>query len=116
MEQLHSETVFSGHLFDVEGESEQECAERELSEEVGLQAEHWSQLHAIYPSPGFLGEKLTIFEATGLSENPGEADEEEQIEVVRLPLAEIDSALAGIEDAKTVVALLLLRDKVRGAV
>lgn len=170
MQQLHSEIVFSGHLFDValkrfrradgreverqvvehpgsvgivahdeehvhlvrqprepvgedglleipagtldvDGESERECAERELSEEVGLRAEHWSQLHAIYPSPGFLSEKLTIFEATGLSESPGEADEEEQIEVIRLPLAEIDSALAGIEDAKTLVGLLLLRDK-----
>jgi ADP-ribose pyrophosphatase len=99
---------------DVEGESERECAERELSEEIGLRAEHWSRLHAIYPSPGFLSEKLTIFEATGLSEKPGETDEEEQIEIVRLPLAEIDAALAEIEDAKTLVGLLLLRDKLRG--
>ncbi len=96
---------------DVDGESPLECAKRELSEEVGLAAERWHELHAIYASPGYLSEKLTIFEATGLSEQPGEADETEQIEVVRLPLAELDAALTKIEDAKTLVALLLLRDR-----
>jgi 8-oxo-dGTP pyrophosphatase MutT (NUDIX family) len=94
---------------DVEGESALECARRELREEVGLRAEHWVELHAIYPSPGFLSEKVTIFAATDLSAETGEADEDEQIEVVRLPLGEIDAALPEIEDAKTLVALLLLR-------
>jgi 8-oxo-dGTP pyrophosphatase MutT (NUDIX family) len=98
---------------DVEGESPLQCAERELSEEVGLQAERWSELQAIFPSPGYLSEKHTIFEATGLSPALGETDETEQIEVVRLPLAEIGSALAKIEDAKTLVGLLLLKDKLR---
>ncbi len=98
---------------DVAGESALECARRELSEEVGLAAEHWSQLHAIYASPGYISEELTIFEATGLSTQPGEADETEDIEVVRLPLAELDEAIAAIADAKTLVALLLLRDRLR---
>jgi 8-oxo-dGTP pyrophosphatase MutT (NUDIX family) len=98
---------------DVEEENERECAERELSEEVDLRAEHWSLLHSIYPSPGFLSERVTIFAATGLSEQPGETDEEEQIEVVRLALAEIGSALAEIEDAKTLVGLLLLQEKLQ---
>ncbi len=97
---------------DVAGESELECARRELSEEVGLQAEHWSRLHEIYASPGFLSERLTIFEATGLSAKAAERDAEEQIEVVRLPLAELDSAIAEIRDAKTLIGLLLLRDAV----
>jgi ADP-ribose pyrophosphatase len=99
---------------DVEGESERECAERELGEEVGLRAEHWERLHSIYPSPGFLSEKVTIFAATGLSERAAEGDEDERIEIVRLPLAEIDAALAEIEDAKTLVGLLLLRARLRG--
>ena len=96
---------------DVEGESEQECAERELSEEVGLRAEHWEILHVIYPSPGFLSERVTIFVATGLSERVADGDEDEQIEIVRLPLEEIDATLARIGDAKTLVALLLLRGR-----
>jgi ADP-ribose pyrophosphatase len=94
---------------DEDGETELACAQRELAEEVGLAAEHWSELHAIYPSPGFLSEKLTIFEATGLSRATGESDESEQIEIVRLPLPDLDRALAEIEDAKTLIALLLLR-------
>jgi ADP-ribose pyrophosphatase len=96
---------------DVEGESALECAQRELAEEVGLQAEHWSELHAIYPSPGYLSEQHTIFEATGLAPAAGETDETEAIEVVRLPLAELAVALPAIEDAKTLIALLLLRAK-----
>ena len=96
---------------DVEGESALECAKRELAEEVGLAAETWAELHAIYASPGYLSEKLTIFEATGLTETAGEADEGEEIEVVRLPLAELDAALAEIEDAKTLIGLFLLRDR-----
>jgi len=99
---------------DIPGESELECAERELGEEVGLRAEQWAELHAIYPSPGFLSEKLTIFEATGLSAGRGEVDETEQIEIVRLPLGDLDATLGEIEDAKTLIALLLLRDKLRG--
>jgi 8-oxo-dGTP pyrophosphatase MutT (NUDIX family) len=99
---------------DVEGESERECAERELSEEVGLRAEHWERLHAIYPSPGFLSEKVTIFAAAGLSERAADGDEDERIEIVRLPLAEIESALPEIEDAKTLVGLMLLQARLRG--
>jgi 8-oxo-dGTP pyrophosphatase MutT (NUDIX family) len=98
---------------DVEGETELECAQRELSEEVDLRAESWRLLRTIYPSPGVLSEKVWIFAATELSPAPGKADEDEQIEIVRLPLAEVDSALAGIEDATTVVALLLLAAELR---
>jgi len=90
---------------DVEGEDELECAKRELAEEAELQAEHWCLLHVIYPSPGFLSEKVTIFEATGLSPASGERDDDEEIEIVRLPLAEIEQALPEIRDATTVIAL-----------
>ena len=96
---------------DVEGESELECAQRELAEEAELQAEEWSLLHVIYPSPGFLTEKVTIFEATGLSPASGERDDDETIEIVRLDLAEIEAALPEIRDATTVIALLRLKER-----
>jgi 8-oxo-dGTP pyrophosphatase MutT (NUDIX family) len=99
---------------DVEGESELECAQRELAEEAELRAESWSLLHVIYPSPGFLTEKVTIFEATGLSPASGERDDDEEIEIVRLDLAEIDGALPRIRDATTVIALLRLKEKLAG--
>lgn len=96
---------------DVEGESELECAQRELAEEAELRAERWSLLHVIYPSPGFLTERVTIFEATGLSPASGKRDDDEEIEVVRLDLAELDAALPQIRDATTVIALLWLKEK-----
>ena len=96
---------------DKEGEGELEAAQRELAEEAELRAEHWSLLHVVYP---FLTEKVTIFEATGLSPASGERDEDEEIEIVRLPLAEIEQALPGIRDATTVIALLRLKEKLGG--
>jgi 8-oxo-dGTP pyrophosphatase MutT (NUDIX family) len=96
---------------DVEGESELECAQRELAEEAELQAEEWNLLHVVYPSPGFLTEQVTIFEATGLSPASGERDDDETIEIVRLDLAEIESALPEIRDATTVIALLRLKER-----
>lgn len=99
---------------DVDGESELECAQRELAEEAELQAENWSLLHVIYPSPGFLTEQVTIFEATGLSPASGERDDDEEIEIVRLDLAEIERALPQIRDATTVIALLRLKEKLAG--
>jgi 8-oxo-dGTP pyrophosphatase MutT (NUDIX family) len=99
---------------DVDGESELECAQRELAEEAELRAESWSLLHVIYPSPGFLTEKVTIFEATGLSPANGERDDDEEIEIVRLSLAEIGQALPQIRDATTVIALLRLEEQLAG--
>ena len=100
---------------DVEGESELECARRELAEEAELRAESWDLLHVIYPSPGFLTEKVTIFAATGLTPASGERDDDEEIEIVRLDLNEIEAALPGIRDATTVIALLRLKEKVTKA-
>ena len=44
----------------------------------------------VHTSPGVLSERATIFAATGLSEAAAEQDPDEQIEVVRLPRAELD--------------------------
>ncbi|HEV2858086.1 MAG TPA: hypothetical protein VGW80_06760 [Solirubrobacterales bacterium] len=54
---------------------------------------------------------MTIFEATGLSPASGERDEDEEIEIVRLDLAQLDEALPQIRDATTVIALQYLRRK-----
>lgn len=60
----------------------------------------------------FLTEKVTIFEATGLSPASGESDDDEAIEIVRLPLAQIEQALPEIRDATTVIALQRLKERV----
>ncbi|MGD9734322.1 MAG: NUDIX domain-containing protein [Solirubrobacterales bacterium] len=93
---------------DVDEETPLECARRELAEEAELQASEWRQLQVIYTSPGVLSEREWIFAATGLAPASGERDEDEQIEIVRLPIAEIPAALPEIRDASTLIGLLLL--------
>jgi ADP-ribose pyrophosphatase len=99
---------------DKAGESELECARRELAEEAELAAADWTELTKIYPSPGFVSEVVTIFLATGLSPAHGERDEDEAIDIVRLPLAQIDEELPRIRDASTLIALMALRDRLAG--
>jgi len=96
---------------DKDGESELECARRELAEEAELAATDWTELAKIYPSPGYISEVVTIFLATGLSPARGERDEDEAIDIVRLSLAEIEEALPRIRDASTLIALMALRDR-----
>jgi 8-oxo-dGTP pyrophosphatase MutT (NUDIX family) len=96
---------------DREGESELECARRELAEEAELAAAEWTELAKIYPSPGYISEVVTIFLATGLSPASGQRDDDEAIEIVRLPLAELGVTLPKIRDAATLIALLALRDR-----
>jgi ADP-ribose pyrophosphatase len=90
------------------GESPRKCAERELAEEVGLAAAEWRQMHEIAMTPGYSDECLTLFEATGLSPASAEPDEDERIEIVRHPIDGLDALIEGIEDAKTLIGLLLL--------
>jgi len=99
---------------DVDEETPLECARRELAEEAELQAQEWRQLQAVFTSPGVLSEQVWIFAATDLSPASGERDADEQIEIVRLPLAEIEAALPELRDATTVIGLLLLLRELSG--
>ncbi len=95
---------------DVEGESHLECAKRELTEEVGLEADEWSEWKRFFTSPGFAEEEVTIFEATGLSEvEDHEPDPEERIEIVKWPLDDLDGAIDACHDSKSLIALHMLR-------
>jgi len=97
---------------DVEGESELECAKRELEEEIGMRASEWTEVKRFYTSPGFAQEQVTIFLATGLERVPGhEPDPDERIELVEWPLSRLDYAIEECEDSKTLIGLLLLRDR-----
>jgi 8-oxo-dGTP pyrophosphatase MutT (NUDIX family) len=57
------------------GEDPLAGAKRELLEETGYKAKHWSKLVRYFASPGFLGEWMQIFVAEGLT--PGDAQPEE---------------------------------------
>jgi 8-oxo-dGTP pyrophosphatase MutT (NUDIX family) len=98
-------------LLDEPGEDPVMTARRELIEEVGFTARDWSVLVDVVPSPGFSDEAVRVFLARGLTEvgrPAGHDDEEADLSVVRLPLAEaVRQVLAGeIVNASTVAGLL----------
>ena len=92
-----------------EEESPESGAARELEEELGLVAGRMEKLSEFFVSPGYCEEKMWLFLATDLTATAQRLDEDEMIEVVRLPL---DRALqmitdGEIEDAKTIIGLML---------
>ena len=94
---------------DEEGESPLDTAQRELAEEIGKGARTWQHLTSFYTSPGFADEECHLFMATNLYDREADADENERIEVVVVPLPELDSVIRDCRDSKTLVGLLWLR-------
>jgi len=93
---------------DVEGEAPLEAAQRELAEEIGKAAESWERLTEYVSSVGVMDEVVHVYLATGLSDARAEAEDNERIELVRWPLADLDGAIAATRDAKTLIGLLML--------
>jgi 8-oxo-dGTP pyrophosphatase MutT (NUDIX family) len=94
---------------DEEGEDPLQTAKRELAEEIGKGARKWEHLTSFYTSPGFADEECHVYLATDLYDRTADADEEERIEVVEVPLTELDQMIAGCRDSKTLVGLLWFR-------
>jgi 8-oxo-dGTP pyrophosphatase MutT (NUDIX family) len=96
---------------DEEGETPLECGKRELAEEIGKAADEWEHLTTYYTSAGFTDERCHIYLATGLRDEPGRAIAGERIDVEPHPLAELEATIAECRDAKTLIGLLLLRQR-----
>ncbi|HWI73124.1 MAG TPA: NUDIX hydrolase, partial [Baekduia sp.] len=99
-----------------DGEDPQATAERELAEEIGLTAQRWTALKAYRSSVGMTDEVVHLFLAEGLAEAEGDHDsgEDERIEIVRWPLADLAGAIDATSDAKTLLGLLLLERRRAG--
>jgi 8-oxo-dGTP pyrophosphatase MutT (NUDIX family) len=89
------------------GETPAEAARRELAEECGLAAATWQALGGFWVVPAYSTEFSHVFVASGLSgvASP-RRDEDEDIEVQRVPEEE---ALAAVADAGSLAALALWR-------
>ena len=84
------------------------AAERELSEETGLEAGEYTYMGAILASPGFCDERLHMYLARNLSQKQSHPDEDEFLNVVKMPFDQlVELVMKGeVEDAKTVAATL----------
>ena len=94
---------------DEEGEEPLDTAKRELAEEIGKSAATWEHLTSFYTSPGFADEECHVYLATELEDVDASADENERIEIVALPLSELDDVIADCRDSKTLIGLLWFR-------
>jgi len=85
-----------------------ECACRELREETGITAANLIPLGIVHSSPGVFDEVIHLFAATGISQGTAQPEADEEIEVLRMPLAEalLMASDGRISDAKTLAALL----------
>ncbi len=100
-----------------DGEDPAAAASRELREETGFDAGRIQRLGGFYSSPGFCNEYLHLFLATDLHLSPLAQDTDESIEVTAMPL---EGALKMVEnedinDAKTMIGLLMLSQQVAGS-
>lgn len=97
-------------ILDVDGETPERCAMRELVEETGYRATAVEHLAWIFTSPGFADERIELF-LTRDVERAGDATEDGLSTVLLSFDAAIQAIRAGrIVDAKSVTGLLLSRE------
>ena len=85
------------------------AAKREMIEETGYTAKRWTMLAKYYASPGFLAEWMQVYLARDLRPGTAKPEEDENLEVFRLPLSQAMRMVAAgeIHDGKTLIALSL---------
>ena len=101
---------------DREGEPWEEVARRELREETGLTAGELRYLTEIWTTPGFTDEKIRLYLATNLSAGETSYDEDEFMELLRVPFSEALRMVRDgeITDGKTICTLLYAAGFVMG--
>lgn len=92
------------------GEAPEACARRELLEETGCSAGQLLPLIPFLTTPGFTDERIHLFMATGLTSGETKREADEFMELTPMPLSGVLGLIktGGIEDAKTIIALLFV--------
>ena len=91
-----------------DGEDPEDCVRRELQEEIGYLPGKIERLGGFYAAPGYCSEYLHLFLATQLTESRLNAEDTDEIEVVRFTAPEILVMIDSGEicDAKSIAGLL----------
>ena len=96
------------------GESPEEGAARELEEELGVVSGNMVALSEFFVSPGFCEEKMWVYLATSLTETAQRLEDDELIEIVRVPFSRALEMISDgeIQDAKTIIGLMLAAPRI----
>lgn len=97
------------------GEDPYEAAMREFSEECGCTAERFEYVGELYPTPGYCGEIIRLYFASGLQFGNQNLDEDERLDVYRVPLEEAFARCMNGEfkDAKTQIGIMKIREMIK---
>ena len=89
-------------------EDMREAALRELREETGIVPDELIDLGIYYGSPAIMGERIRMFLARGLTFTDQHLDEDEFLDIVKVPLDEVVRMILDgeITDGKTQAAIL----------
>lgn len=98
------------------GEDPFEAGKRELREETGATAAHYDDFGKLYPTPGYCGEIIHMYFATGLDFGEQQLDDDEFLEVKKIPLKTAFKMVMNneIRDSKTQVGIVKAYYKVYG--
>src|SRR5512139_2709460 len=94
-----------------EEEPYEDCAAREIREETGMEAGSLQKVGEFYLAPGYSSEFMAVFLATELKHNPLDPDDDEFLQVEKIPLKEVAALFehGDVPDAKSLAAWLLAR-------
>ena len=87
------------------------CAAREIREETGMEAGRLQKVGEFYLAPGYSSEFMAVFLATDLKHNPLNPDDDEFLQVEKVPLQEVTAMFerGGVPDSKSLAAWLLAK-------
>jgi ADP-ribose pyrophosphatase len=91
-----------------QGETPRSGAERELLEETGYRAKRFSIFLDVFPTPGFLEERMYLLLAEGLSAGEAEPEEDEKLVVAAYSRKQLEQMMqrGRLRDAKSIAGLL----------
>lgn len=98
------------------GESPIQAVARELEEETGYAAERIEELTHFYVAAGYSTEVIRVYLAIGLEKRSAHPDEDELIDTVQVPMSDALRMISSneIEDAKTIIGLLMAKERTGG--
>jgi ADP-ribose diphosphatase len=90
------------------GEAPRAAARRELIEETGYSAKRYRELLDVFPTPGFVSERMIIFVAEGLTAGAAHPEDDERIETRAFTWPHIEAMMRSgrLRDAKSIAGLL----------
>ena len=91
-----------------EGEDPKEAAFRELEEETGYQAKNLEFLRSLYASCGYSDEKIYYYLATDFTKTQQHLDQDEFIDVIEVPMKELEQMLDNNEILTGSVTIALM--------